>query len=156
MKSISNYIIEANASGYDAKLYTINEWIHMKHQAHDTTIYCAIGRSDGDRDGYIIRVKLDTRPYNIDVFYLTDSQLDQLYKVATNNYYRPFSFFEEKDKISIYSGSDLIIHKPLKKLDLNNADDTTIKKFKDIYNESKYTISSKRVKNILLRTFDSL
>ena len=154
MKSIVKFITEARGSS--AIMTTINEWIDMSRKPHDTKLYCVIGRDDESLDGYIICVNIESTPYQIDAFYLTESQLKQLYKSATNNTYRKFSFFNVGGYISIYMGADLIVNKPTNRLDIDEADDDTIKKFMSIYQESKYTIPSKRVSNILAKLFNKL
>ena len=92
MKDLSVYIYEAN--GYSAILTTINEWIYMSHKAHDTILYCAIGRDDEDKDGYILRVNIAEKPYQIDAFHLSDCGNDLFhceylrYEYGIPSYYR--------------------------------------------------------------------
>ena len=84
MKNIVKFITEAR--GYSAVMTTINEWIDMSRKPHDTKLYCVIGRDDESLDGYIICVNIESTPYQIDAFYLTESQLKQLYKPNVSRY----------------------------------------------------------------------
>lgn len=154
MKDLSVYIYEAN--GYSAILTTINEWIYMSHKAHDTILYCAIGRDDEDKDGYILRVNIAEKPYQIDAFHLSEAQLTQLYRSATNDHYRKFSIFENGKFIQIYMGADLVVECPNHKIDVDKLEPERLQKYINIFNESKYTIHSKRVKQILIREFEKL